>query len=88
MTNFKKMVAAIAMLVVMSFSVMAEPGILLGDRSGILVSDKNAQCVVKEDTTVTDLGGILVSDLVGILLVGRDAGILLVGKDANTGCNR
>jgi hypothetical protein len=74
MTNFKKMVAAITLTVMLSMStVMADPGILVSDFSG---NTNPAPCKEKGPDS-----GILVSDLTdGIIVFGLTGGIIVFGK--------
>ena len=78
MNNFKKMVAAITLTVMLSMStVMADPGILLGDRTS---NPNPAPC--KEQGPDN---GILVSDLTGgIIVFGLTGGIIVFGKTTPT----
>lgn len=84
MTNFKNIVAAIALVAIIGTSATFA-------NAGILVSDKsNTPCTAQVDTKdvkgadwgilVSDLSGIIVAGFTGIIVAGKD-GIIVAGKE-------
>jgi hypothetical protein len=81
MKNFKKMVAAITLTVMLSMStVMADPGIIISDLTG---NTTPAGCKAQADDTAN--GGIIVFGVTGgIIVFGLTGGIIVFGKTAPT----
>lgn len=89
MTNFKNIVAAIALTAVIgSSATVANAGLLVSDKTGAPTTNP---CTVNTPDTkggkgmdwgilVSDLSGIVVAGLTGIVVAGKD-GIVVAGKE-------
>lgn len=82
MTNFKNMVAAITLMVVMAFTTtVANAGLIISDRQTIPTVP--TACETKENAD----NGMILSDLIeGIIILGR-TGIIILGKSDAPACN-
>ena len=88
MNNFKKMVATITLMVVMTFTAtFAHAGLLVSDRSINNTNTVPAVCDVKAGGPDN---GLLVSDLIeGIIVFGlTSGGIIVFGKTTPTACTK
>lgn len=83
MTNFKNMVAAITLLVVMAFTAtVANAGLIISDRQTIPTVP--APCEVKDNGP--DSGIIVFGLIEGIIVFGR-TGIIVFGKSETPACD-
>lgn len=93
MTNFKNIVAAIALTAIIgSSATVANAGLLVSDKTG---APAPAPCTGSVDTKevkgsdwgilVSDLSGIVVAGLTGIVVAGK-SGIVVAGKETPAEC--
>jgi hypothetical protein len=72
----KNLITAITLMVVLAMGTIAANA-----TTGILVGDRNGDtCTKQDDTTISDITGIIVAGFTGIIVAGRD-GIIVAGRD-------